>query len=138
MPVIRFQRLLLVKIWKAIYRGCYQKFTKNQEHLKCSITPVDRASTTCTPRKLLSWSDMRLFPSQCIFCEKLELKLQGKTERCVKFPMFKDKDGALKEPTWKQIELRALKLGNSGLHRKVKGEALFARGPVPPVLLQII
>jgi len=45
----------------------------------------------------------------------------------VKFPVFKDKDGALKEPTWKQIEPRALELGNSRLHRKVQGEDLFAR-----------
>ena len=41
--------------------------------------------------------------------------------------MFKDKDGALKEPTWKQIESRALELGNSSLYRKVLGEDLFAR-----------
>ena len=41
--------------------------------------------------------------------------------------MFKDKDGALKEPTGKQIEPRALELGNSHLHRKVQGEDLFAR-----------
>ena len=41
--------------------------------------------------------------------------------------MFKDKDGTLKEPTWKQIEPRALELGDSRLHRKVQGEDLFAR-----------
>ena len=65
--------------------------------------------------------------SKCIFCEKLELKSCGKTEQCIKFPVFKDKDGALKEPTGKQIEPRALELGNSHLHRKVQGEDLFAR-----------
>ena len=31
-----------------------------------------------------------------------------------------------KEPTWKQIEPRALELGNSRLHRKVQAEDLFA------------
>lgn len=41
--------------------------------------------------------------------------------------MVKDKDGTLKEPTWKQIEPRALELGDSRLHRKVQGEDLFAR-----------
>ena len=41
--------------------------------------------------------------------------------------MFKTEDGALKEPTSKQIEPRALELGNSCLHRKVQGEDLFVR-----------
>ena len=41
--------------------------------------------------------------------------------------MFKDKDGTLKEPTWKQIEPWALELGNSRLHHKVQGKDLFAR-----------
>lgn len=110
------------------HRGCYQKFTKNQDRLKCSITPNERASTTRSPRKSSSSSTtMRLFPPECIFCEKLELKSCGKTERCIKFAMFKDKDGALKEPSWKQIEPRALELDNSRLHRKVQGEDLFAR-----------
>ena len=40
--------------------------------------------------------------------------------------MFMDKNGALKEPTWKQIEPLALALGNSCLHREVQGEDLFA------------
>ena len=70
---------------------------------------------------------MGLFPPECIFCEKRELKSCGKIERCIKFPVFKDKDGALKKPTWKQIEPRALELGNSRLNRKVQGEDLFAR-----------
>ena len=69
---------------------------------------------------------MGLFLPECIFCEKLELRSCGKTERCVKFPMFMDKNGALKEPTWKQIEPLALALGNSCLHREVQGEDLFA------------
>ena len=41
--------------------------------------------------------------------------------------MFKTEDGALKEPTSKRIEPRALELGNSHIHRKVQGEDLFAR-----------
>ena len=109
------------------HRGCYQKFTKNQDRLKCSTTPSESATTTRSPRKASSLSAMRLFSPECIFCEKLEVKMHGKTERCIKFPMFKDKDGTLKEPTWKQIEPRALELGNSRLHRKVQSEDLFAR-----------
>ena len=109
------------------HRGCHQKFTKNQDRLKCSATPNESASMTRSPCKASSLSAVRLFSPECIFCEKLEVKLHDKTERCIKFPKFKGKDGALKEPTWKQIEPRALELGNSRLHRKVQGEDLFAR-----------
>ena len=38
------------------------------------------------------------------------------------FPSFKGK-----EPTWAQIEPRALELGENHLHRRVMGEDLFAR-----------
>jgi len=41
--------------------------------------------------------------------------------------MSKDKDGVLKEHTWKQIDPRALELGNSHLHHKVQGKELFVR-----------
>ena len=110
------------------HRGCYQKFTKNKDRLKSGITANDKAATTArSPRKSSSSSTTRLFPPECIFCEKLEIKSYWKKEQCSKFPMFKDKDGTLKEPTWKQIEPRALELGDSRLHRKVQGEDLFAR-----------
>lgn len=93
--------------------------------MKCSITPDDRASTAHFPRKLSSTSAMGLFPPECIFCEKLELKSCGKTERCVKFPVFKDKDRALKEPTWKQIEPRQERITRS-LHPDYILESTFA------------
>ena len=70
---------------------------------------------------------MKLFPLECIFFEKLELKLCWETERCIKFPMFKDKNRALKEPTWKQIEPQTLKLRNSHFNRELQSENLFAR-----------
>ncbi len=70
---------------------------------------------------------MQLFPPECIFCQTVELKVSRNTERCIKFAVFKDKDGTLKEPTWKQVEPRALELGNIHLHRIVQGEDLFAR-----------
>ena len=44
------------------YRGCYQKFTKNPDRLKCSVTSNDRASTSRPPRKSSSSSAMQLFP----------------------------------------------------------------------------
>ncbi len=56
--------------------------------------------------------------------ESLKWKCQ---EKLIKFPVYKDRDGALKEPTWKQIEPRALELGLHRLHRMVRGEDLFVR-----------
>jgi len=108
------------------HRGCYQNFTKNLDRLKGRIETITEASTSRSPRKPRSSSAIKLFPPECIFCEKLELKVSGKTERCIKFPVFKSKDGALKEPTWKQIEPYALELGNNRLYRMVQGEDLFA------------
>lgn len=108
------------------HRGCYQNFTKNQNRLKCSADS-NEAPTSRSHRNSASSLAMKLFPLECIFCGKLEVKVSGKTERCSKFPVFKDKDGALKDPTWKQIEPRALELGLHQLHRLVQGEDLFAR-----------
>ena len=62
-----------------------------------------------------------------MLCDKRELKVGGKTERCIKFTVFKDKSGTLKEPSGKQIEPRALELGKNRIHRLVQGEDLFAR-----------
>lgn len=84
-------------VLKAIgyHRGCYQKFTKNLDRLKSNVTSNDEAITSRSPRKPPS---SKLFPPECIFCEKLELKLSRKTERCITFSIF-DKEGATKEPT---------------------------------------
>ena len=83
-------------------RGCYQKFTKNQDRLRGSVTLSEIISKTRSLRNSSSSSASWLFPPECIFCEKLQLKLCGKTEWCIKFPMFKDEYGALKKPTWKK------------------------------------
>eukprot|EP00064_Thunnus_orientalis_P003781 superscaffoldBa00000322_g3792 len=45
-----------------------------------------------------SSSATQLFPPDCIFCGRHnKVNVSGKTERCIKFPVFKDKDEALKE-----------------------------------------
>lgn len=125
MSVTRFPEIVDGAVWKAIgyHRGCYQNFTKNLDRLKSIVTSNDGAITSRSPRKPTS---SQLFPPECIFCEKLELKLSRKTERCITFSIF-DEEGATKEPTWKQIECRALELKNYHLHRIVYGEDLFAR-----------
>ena len=40
---------------------------------------------------------------------------------------FKDNRGVTLEPTWKQIEPRALAMGDNRLFRKVQGQDLFVR-----------
>ena len=66
-------------------RGYYQKFTKNQDRLRGSVTPSEIISKTRSLCNSSSSSASRLFPPECILCEKLELKLCWKTERCIKF-----------------------------------------------------
>lgn len=108
--------------------ACYKHFTRNQERLKKkpTVTPP-KSSTSRSPRKRLTSSTPQLFPPECIFCRKLEVKVLGKTQRCIKFPVYKSKEGIMKEPTWKKIESQALELGLHRLHRMVQGEDLFAR-----------
>ena len=52
-------------------RGCYQKFTKNQDRLRSSVTPSEIISKTRSLRNSSSSSASRLFPPECVFCEKL-------------------------------------------------------------------
>ena len=44
-------------------------------------------------------SPTNVFPLECIFCKKLELKLNRKTDRCVQYTVFRDVNA---EPTWKK------------------------------------
>ena len=60
------------------HRGCYQRFTKNLDRLKCSVASNEE-STSHAPRKPKS-SSMHLFSPECIFCGKLEVNVSGKTE----------------------------------------------------------
>lgn len=107
------------------HRGCYQIFTKNLNRLKgASNLPSDIPTSSRPQRKA---SANHLFPATCIFCEKLETQPKGKTERCVKFAIFKDERGGLIEPAWKQIETQALEIGDHRLYGIVQGQDLFAR-----------
>ena len=73
------------------HRGCYQKFTKNQDRLKCSATPNKSASTTLSPRKASSLSAVRLFSPECIFCEKLEVNCMAKQSDASSFQCLRAK-----------------------------------------------
>jgi len=106
------------------HKSCYEKFTSHLNRLKSNLE--HEASTSRSPRKSRTSSTV-MFPPECIFCDKKETKISGKTERCIKFPVFKTVDGNIKEPSWKQIEPRALEMGLHRLHRKVQGEDLFAK-----------
>ena len=56
------------------HRGCYQNFTKKQDRLKCSVTSSEESKSR-SPRKPPSSSAMQRFPLECIFCQRLELKV---------------------------------------------------------------
>jgi hypothetical protein len=104
------------------HRPCYQRFTANLHRLKDS-TEASTSTKHHSPRKPASLcaESSQLFPPECMFCEKLEIKVSGKTERPIKFLSWKHK-----EPAWKSIESQALELGKTRLYRQVKGKDLFA------------
>ena len=112
------------------HRGCYQHFIKNLDRLSSGSVPPKESSHGHSPRKSLS-SENRVFPPECIFCEKCDIKINAgksrRTERCTTFPVFQESYGGLKGESWRQIEPRALEMCKMRLHRLVQGEDLFAR-----------
>ena len=106
------------------HRKCYQRFHANLNRLKHSETSPE-ASTSgrhTSPRKPPSAVySSPLFPPECIFCEKMEIKVNGKTERPIKFASWKHKESACQ-----QIEPQALALGRTHLYRQVQGKDLHA------------
>ena len=74
------------------HRGCYQNFTKNVDRLKCSMSS-NVPTTLRSSRKPLASIAKQVFSPECIFCKKVELKVSGKTERCITFSVFKCQDG---------------------------------------------
>ena len=110
------------------HRSCYQNFTKNLDRLMSDTSTVKNTKLTRSPRKPSASIDPGKFPTECIFCEKQTTrKSHGKKEQCVTFAVFKDNRGVTLEPTWKQIEPRALAMGDNRLFRKVQGQDPFAR-----------
>ena len=104
------------------HRQCYQRFTCNLDRLGDGQDNEPKASTSSlrSPRKQSTSGP--LFPPQCIFCEKVEIKRSDrKTERPQLFSSWRNKENA-----WEQIESKAEKLGLSRLHRLVKGVDLFS------------
>jgi hypothetical protein len=96
------------------------------DRLKDDTNEEEEASTSRqhhSPRKSTSvGSHGPLFPPECIFCEKLEIKgADRRTERTETFSSYKNKENA-----WQQIESRADKMGLLQLHRRVKDKDLFA------------
>ncbi|KAG0712094.1 hypothetical protein GWK47_002151 [Chionoecetes opilio] len=102
------------------HRPCYQHFTANLHRLNDS-TVASMSTKHHSPRKLSSAESSQLFPPECMFFEKFEIKVSGKTERPIKFLSWKHK-----EPAWRSTESQALELGKTRLYRQVKGKDLFA------------
>jgi len=68
-------------------------------------------------------SENVIFGPECIFCDKIDLKLPGRSDK-------KEKPIKVTLPTaWKWIEPQALALGNNSLNHKVKDVDLFAKEP---------
>ena len=63
-----------------------------------------------------------LFPPECIFCEKVEIKTHGTTERPKEFPHWKHKDSG-----WSKIAPIAELMGNNRLFRLIAGVDLHAK-----------
>ena len=110
------------------HRCCYQNFAAHLDRLKRSAADASSVASTSqrhhSPRKKKSTDvDHVKFPShECIFCEKNEIKIKGKTQRPTRsFTAWKKKESG-----WKKIEPMAEALGNTHLCRKVKGMDLFA------------
>jgi len=106
------------------HRQCYQRFTGNL-HLLSDGTGAKTSDSTWhhSPRKLASGASASpLFPPECIFCDKLEIKgSDRKTERPVAFSSWTKRENA-----WQEIEPRAKKMGMVQLYRRVQNEYLFA------------
>ncbi|KAG0717281.1 hypothetical protein GWK47_054755 [Chionoecetes opilio] len=79
------------------HRPCYQRFTANLHRLNDS-TVASMSTKHHSPRKLSSAESSQLFPPECMFCEKFEIKVSGKTERPIKFLSWKHK-----EPAWNRV-----------------------------------
>ena len=118
------------------HQNCYKRFTRNLGCLQAASEVSTSGASSSTSlikdslRKHKSQSALIhsegarcsfLFPEQCIFCDKIEIEIKGKTERFTKFQSWKHK-----EPAWKVIEPRALELKKDTLYRNVQGKDLFA------------
>ena len=101
------------------HNACYQKFTKNMDCLISSSESYEQQPSTSkrSPRKQ-SAPDF-LYPPTCIFCEKIQIQKNRKTERCTTFPKFAGPSRQLNEPAWKKIEHQALDLNKMALYRHV-------------------
>ena len=106
---------------------CYKSFTKNAERFKVQLSKFSSTVKAArSPRKSAPLGSLNLFPAECIFCDKIQRKVKGRTENCQTFPVFK-KNKKVKEESWREIEPRAIKMNLNRLVRKVKGEDLFAK-----------
>lgn len=108
------------------HRQCYQRFTANLDRLKKEekeVTQQPSQQTRPLSSRRSSSVTGPLFPPECIFCQKIEIKAgkDRKTERAEGFTSWKNKENA-----WEQIESRAEKMGLDRLHRLVRGVDLFA------------
>ena len=99
------------------HRQCYARFTKNLNRLRQPSDEACASTSTApskhhSPRKRTSDGEV-LFPPECIFCEKVEIKTHGTTESPKEFPHWKHKDSG-----WSKIAPIAELMGNTTSYQK--------------------
>ena len=107
------------------HRHCYARFTKNLNRLQQPSAHETDSSTDPakhhSPRKRTSAGEV-LFSPECIFCERLEIKSHGATERAHEFPHWNHKDSG-----WSHIAPMAKEMGNTRLFRLTADVDLHAK-----------
>lgn len=108
------------------HHQCYQCFTGNLDHLN----DKEPKESTLQPHQQQQPHSLRrssgvtgpLFPPECIFCLKIEIKVSSdrKTEQAECFPSWKNKENA-----WEQIKSHAKKMGLDWLYWLGNGVDLF-------------
>lgn len=102
------------------HKMCYLQFTTFRKK-KIKASSEKKESNLCRHQsqrnKERTLESSKFFPDECIFCDKIELYVNDKTERTKKFTL---------KDAWEKIEEHAKQMGNIKLYAKVKDIDLFA------------
>ena len=101
------------------HKACYAKFTGNLTRLrKNAPPPMTKNLSRKTSILRESTNQVRndehlstfLFPAECIFCNKVCLKIKETNESLIKFASWK-----IRDPPWKNMESTAREMKNDSL-----------------------
>ena len=115
------------------HRRCYQEFTTHLDRLQIASANASTSEKHHSPHKKISVGASPVtFPTdECTFCEKNDIKVNGKTQRPTRsFVAWKRKESG-----WKKIESMAETLGNSSLYHKKRGLIFMQLMPITMMLV---